>query len=559
MTFLWPLAWGLSALAIPVIGFYLIRTRLQRKQVSTFLFWNPLTAQVYNHSLWRKLRHWISLMLQLLFLFLLILALSQPIASWQSTKSCSVILLVDSSVSMTTTDGSPDRWTDAVQSAQRRIAQLRFFDEAILIAAGETPRVISPWTRNKRSLGRALLAAAPGKNVSDVRSALALAHNLAGQREHAEIFFITDGVWEFEPTPEMLQDVKLKIEGNKNPVNSGITLFSARRSPSAPGEYQLLARVSASADTSVELEVRRDGGLIDVQQLKLAPGKPWQKSWTGTANGETHFEARLVGMKRDDLSTDNVAQTSLSALHSVDVEVVAPPHTFLDAVLDSLPLVNAHRTWPVETLTTSDPAKFYIFYQCLPPEGFRPGSMLLINPSTDGFWGKFKGTLDAALVTEIKHDEPIMRFIALDQVRLDKVSDFTPAPESTVFVKYLGEENTVEKPLLFGQWNSSAPRWLVQSFGLEDSDLVYRTAFPILLANLVQSLQPEKITPNQRLPGPVATSLKTVNSVSVENRDSSPTHLNGGWTELPVWWWALLLSVIWLIAEWGLFSRRITE
>ena len=73
MTFLWPLAWGLSALAIPVIGFYLIRTRLQRKQVSTFLFWNPLTAQVYNHSLWRKLRHWISLMLQLLFLFLLIL------------------------------------------------------------------------------------------------------------------------------------------------------------------------------------------------------------------------------------------------------------------------------------------------------------------------------------------------------------------------------------------------------------------------------------------------------------------------------------------------------
>ena len=272
MSFLWPLAWALSALALPVIAFYLIRTRLQRKPVSTLLFWEHLAPQVYNHSLWRKLRRWISLALQLLFLFLLILAISQPLTSWQSTRPASLILLLDSSVTMTATDTSPSRWDEAVRNVERRIAHMRLFDEAILIVAGETPRVLSPWTRNKRALGRALEAAKPGRTVSDIRSALTLAHNLAGQRNQAEILLVSDGVWDPAPEPEALKNVQTQWVGGKEPSNAGMSLFTARRSLSAPGEYQIIARVDASAATQAELEVRRDGMLIDVQPLKLEPG-----------------------------------------------------------------------------------------------------------------------------------------------------------------------------------------------------------------------------------------------------------------------------------------------
>ena len=560
MSFLWPLAWALGALALPVIGFYLIRTRLQRRPVSTLLFWQHLTPQVYNHSLWRKLRRWISLALQLLFLLLLVLAISQPLASWQSAKPASVILVLDASVSMGATDVPPSRWNEAVQTVERRISHLRLFDEAILIAAGETPHVLSPWTRNKRALARALHSAAPGKTLSDIRSALALAHNLASQRGRSEIILVSDGVWDPPPAPEALNGVQTLWIGSNTPVNAGLTLFGARRSLSAPGEYQLVARVAVSSPVQAELEVRRDGSLIDVQTLKLEPGKPWQKTWDGSANGEAHFEAQLIGMKRDDLAADNVARASLPALHPVSVEVVAPPHTFLDAALDSLPLVVAHRTWPVGTLGAPDPAKLYIFYRCRPPEGFRAGAMLLINPSVDGFWGKFNGPLDSALVSEINRDEPIMRFVSLDNVRLAKVSDYTPAPGATLFAQYLDNSQTKggEKPLLFGQWKASAPRWLVQSFGLEDSDLVFRTAFPILLANLVQSLQPEESEQAQPLPGLVATQLKAV-SRPAATAEAPQTLSNPWWATFPIWWWALVLGVVWLLVEWGLFHRRITE
>jgi len=563
MTFLWPLAWALSALALPVIALYLIRTRLQRKPVSTLLFWQHLTPQVYNHSLWRKLRRWISLALQLLFLFLLILAISQPLASWQSVKPASVILVLDTSVSMSATDVAPSRWSEAVQNAERRIAHLRLFDEAILIAAGETPRVLSPWTRNKRALGRALRSAAPGNSVSDIRNALALAHNLGSQRSQPEILLFSDGVWDPAPAPEALKDVKPQWVGDKNPANAGLTLFSARRSPSAPGEYQLLARVVASVATDAELEVRRDGTLIDVAPLKLEPGKPWQKTWDGKVTSETRFEARLVGLKKDDLAADNVAQARLPALHPIAVEVVSKPHAFLDAALDSLPLVETHRTWPVETLAAADPTKLYLFYGCVPPEGFRPAAMLLVNPTSDGFWGKYNGPIDSAYVSESLRDESILRYVSLESLRLDKVSDITPAPGATLFVKCLenAKDKDAEKPLLFGQWKPTAPRWLVQAFVLEDSDLVFRTAFPILLANLVQSLQPEDSEQAQPLPGPVATQLKAVSAATsaTSKTDAPQAHANAWWTALPLWWWALVLGVVWLIAEWGLFTRRITE
>lgn len=566
MSFLWPLAWALSALALPIIAFYLIRTRLQRKPVSTLLFWEHLTPQVYNHSLWRKLRRWISLALQLLFLFLLILAISQPLTSWQSTKPASLILLLDSSVTMTADDSEPSRWKEAIHTVERRIAHMRLFDEAILIAAGETPRVLSPWTRNKRALSRALETAKPGQTVSDIRSALTLAHNLASQRNQPEILLISDGVWNPAPESEALKNVQIQWVGGKEPSNTGLTLFTARRSHSAPGEYQLIARVYASAATNSELEVRRDGVLIDVQSLKLEPGKPWQKTWDGTADGAARFEARLTGMKRDDLPADNVAESTIPPLHPVAVEVVAPPHAFLDAALESLPLVQSHRTWPQENLPpTPDPSKLYVFYRAVPPDGFHASAMLLIDPGIDGFWGKYNGPIDSALVSEMHRDEPILRFVSLENVRLDKVSDFTPSPGATLFAECIGGTSAGAKPLLFGQWKPNTPRWLVQSFGLEDSDLVFRTAFPVMLANLIQSLHPEEAQAAQVLPGPTATQLKSVPRDSAKSETLSKTDAkalaasNSWWFALPLWWWALILGVVWLLAEWGLFSRRITE
>ena len=55
MNFLWPTAWWLALLGVPIVLFYLIRQRLRAKPVTTLLFWENLSPKVHNLPLWRKL------------------------------------------------------------------------------------------------------------------------------------------------------------------------------------------------------------------------------------------------------------------------------------------------------------------------------------------------------------------------------------------------------------------------------------------------------------------------------------------------------------------------
>src|SRR6202000_2141728 len=92
MKFLWPAAWSLLGLALPIILFYLIRQRLRVKSVTTLLFWENLAPKVHNLPLWRKLRRLVSLLLQLLLLALLVFALARPILPGQSEVTSAVVI-----------------------------------------------------------------------------------------------------------------------------------------------------------------------------------------------------------------------------------------------------------------------------------------------------------------------------------------------------------------------------------------------------------------------------------------------------------------------------------
>src|SRR5439155_19460440 len=67
-----------AGLLIPVVAFYLLKTRRRRIPVSTGLFWRQIFEEKQRRSLWQRLRHLVSLLLQLVFLSLLVLALAEP-------------------------------------------------------------------------------------------------------------------------------------------------------------------------------------------------------------------------------------------------------------------------------------------------------------------------------------------------------------------------------------------------------------------------------------------------------------------------------------------------
>ena len=83
MSFLHLNAFLLAALVAPIVIFYILKIRLRRVPVLTLLFWRQIFEEKKPRSLWQKLRHLVSLLLQLAFLGLLVFALAEPLLKGQ--------------------------------------------------------------------------------------------------------------------------------------------------------------------------------------------------------------------------------------------------------------------------------------------------------------------------------------------------------------------------------------------------------------------------------------------------------------------------------------------
>ena len=65
-----PSALFLLALAVPIIGLYILKVRLRQIPVSTNLFWQQIYDEKPPRSLWQRFRNLASLLAQLLFCLL---------------------------------------------------------------------------------------------------------------------------------------------------------------------------------------------------------------------------------------------------------------------------------------------------------------------------------------------------------------------------------------------------------------------------------------------------------------------------------------------------------
>ncbi|MEI6339187.1 MAG: VWA domain-containing protein [Verrucomicrobiota bacterium] len=550
MNFLFPAAWGGLVLALPVIALYLIRTRQERRSISTLLFWDQLKTQSTNSALWRKLRRWISLLVQLLFLLLLVFALTRPLVPWQSVQPSRTVFVLDPSASRSAREGDATRWERAVQILAGRIRQMRSFDRAAILLAGDPPQVLSGWTASRRALLDSLQQARPESGQIPLRPALALAENLKMTQPNSSIVLLTDGVW--KDKDEAPAGVECLWIGEPQP-NTGITHFSARRSFAAPGEVRVSAEVVSHAKAGVNgaIELTRDGHWVDVQNLSLAPGETWQREWDVRTDEAAVFEARLTDFPADALRADDSARATVEAVAPIKVLLVSGPNAYIEAALSALPLVEWARVEPGGYKGFSDPQTLYVFNRTPAPESFEKANILLINPPVAGFWGNPVGAVERPLVSEVNPNQPLLRHTGFARVTLAAATRWEKPPQAQVFADSFGD------PLIYGQWDDRQ-KWAVLGFDLDGSDFVLRTAFPILLGNAVESLRPAKNVSASTAPGKIESALERSVPQEAAGKQTSAAP-SGWWFAFPLWWWAVGAACVWLLGEWWLYSRRVTE
>jgi hypothetical protein len=390
------------------------------------------------------------------------------------------------------------------------------------------------------------------EEVTDIRPALRLAQNLAAGRPGATVELISDTVWVAPPEPEVLAHVTLEVVGR--PVsNSGLTLLAARGLPAGGGEFELVAKVEQNTAHPVDgqLTLTRNGRLMDVVQVTVPPGQPWQKSWHGQETAGADFAAVWKPRAAEGFAPDKQASALLSPVRELKVSLISEPQPFLELALGSLPLVRTQRTWPAPPV--GDATDVAIFHNEVPPAGWSGKNLVLINPPAGGSWGTLVGPVDRPLVSDVDKNAPLMRFVDLAQVQLHNATEFKPAAGAHVYAECFG------KPLVFGHWESE-PRWLVIAYDLDQSDFVLRTAFPILLANAVAALRPESGGGRGGVPGPLATQMRSLVPAGTPVAGGVAARAAAGWwTVIPWWWWLAGAALLGLLLEWTLYTRRVTE
>jgi Ca-activated chloride channel family protein len=486
MNFLAPAAFVLSALAIPIIIFYLLKLRRREVTVSSTLLWQMVLRDRQANAPWQRLRRNLLLLLQLLILAALILALARPALSVPAIASGASVIILDASASMNATDVSPSRFEAARRAAQDAVAALPADAPVTLIVAGQQPQVIASAETDRNEISRALSAAQPTNGPANWEAAQALAAGaLSPQIDQSTTIIISDGGLP-QNLPPLPGEVRYIPIGQASD-NVSVSALSLR--PTKNGA-ELFAGVTnyGDVDRSVILSVYRGEALLNSQLLDLKTGATQQVILNDLPREPAIYQAKLsrpdqAAQPLDAFSLDDAAFAVNNPAGARRVLVVSHGNVFLEQLLAAMPDLQAFRAIPQKDGTLQMPTDqfdLYIFDGLVPKDlPFKP--TLLINPPQNPVLrvsGIFSNTANTRVI-----DSPVTRNVDWSNVHVRAAKFIDPPQWARALVESDGG------PLVI-IGDTGVRRVGAITFDLHDSDLPLQITFPILLVNLIDYLAP---------------------------------------------------------------------
>jgi hypothetical protein len=521
MSLIVPLALLLGFLAVPIVLLYMLRLRREEMLVSSTLLWQKLLRDREANAPWQKLRRNLLLFLQLLVLAMLVLALARPFLPVPSVASGSVIVLLDGSASMQATDMETDRFSAARQEVGQWINDLGANDQMTLILAGPQPAVLAAATNDKIQLREALASAAPAPAEADWNAAITLATGAAQGVRDARLVIVSDGGLPADLPALPVETVYMPV-GNSG-ENLAITALATRNTETGP---QLFARITntGARDQDTILALTLDGVLADSQRVNVPAGEVTNLSWDLPADVGT-ITAQLSEQTEDYLALDDTAWAVHEGGVSNRALLVTEGNIFLEQLFSILPGINLFKAAPDadQAALSAESFDLYIYDGVPLPQPPPAGDLLIINPQDAGdpAGGEDRlltvtGTFSNTTVTRLA-DSPLLQFVDWTGVDILAAQNVNASWAQPLVSAAGGPLLLVGEPHGY--------RAAILTFDLHASDLPLQIAFPVLMANITNWLNPGRAfdAPGGLQPGDpvVITPGASATHVLVEKPDGS--------------------------------------
>lgn len=486
MGFIFPIALGLLALAIPIIIFYLLKLRREEMTVSSNFLWQRVIEDRQANAPWQKLqKNWL-LFLQLLLLLLLVFILGRPFLTTDAKAVGNIIVLLDASASMQATDVSPNRFAKAKDEVNSIIDGMGGDDRMTLVLVHNFPEVLVSNATNKAQLHAALDDAKVSNEPPNARDALTLASASAERTKNTTVVIVSDGAFARDEGLPSLNAKVNYIKVGTSDANQAITALQLREAPTGP-ELFVAINNYAAVPANDDLTVLVDGKSFNTQAVKIAPQDKANVTLANLPLTTHTVQAKVspTNNTQDFLAADNTAYTVRNQGSPLKVLLVTNGNTFLESLLSRLPNYKTSVVSTVDYVNLKDRDSYDLYIMdSYAPDAMPPGGVFLVNPPSSPLL-QVKGEVTTPSIARLTQSDPLLQYTDLSSgVAIAKAEVFNvPLWAHTVVGAADGT------PLLIAG-NDNGQRVVALAFDLHDSDLGLNSAWPILFLNVLDYLQP---------------------------------------------------------------------
>ena len=484
MGLLIPIALGLLALAIPIILLYMLRLRRQDVEVSSSFLWRRALQDRTANMPWNKLRRNLLLLLQLLLLLLLVLSLARPFFEATTVAAGNMVVILDASASMQAVDeqGGSSRFERARNEANALIDALSGDARMSLVLAGPVPQVAVAASNNKAALRSALTSLSASNGGTDMAQSITLAAATARQMGDATVVLISDGAFAGGDTLPQMSGKSAYINVGRSGRNVAITALSLREAQGGPQLFASVANTGSERAGAI-LSISADGTLRDSRRLDLDAGEERSVTLGGLSLDTRVVEASLQvdGEQSDVLKADNRAWALMSGPPSSNVLLVTEGNGFLEKSLNLMPNVKLFKTAPAG-YAASESFGLTVLDGAI-PSPVPAGNLLIFAPPPSSLM-VVSGTLAYPAIGQVAVNDPLLRFVDFSGLHIAAAQKIVPPAWARVLVR----TPTGDPLILAGE--TGGRRVVVVAFDIHKTDLPLQIAFPILISNLVDWLQP---------------------------------------------------------------------
>ncbi len=486
----WPL---LAAMALIITLLYLLKIRRRRVTVPFSPIWGRVLASKEQTS-WRgRLKRLFSLLLQLIFVVLVVLALADPRDENEEEVGRNIVLLIDTSASMTAIDvsGGVDRLDIARKEAQKVLDSMSPIDTVMLVTMDGQLRPLTPFIKQSAILGQQLKDLKATATPADIGQALRFVRDAVREKPDAELYLISDGAFSTDVAKQMKilpSQVKVRhIKTGESGQNIAVTAFNVRRYLANKQDYEIYVEVRSyfKREVEVELKLLTDGALADIKTLKIGPNGSKLLFFPDQGFGGKELEAR-VALKTQDAKDvfplDDSAFAVLPKARKANVALITQGNLFLLAPL----MLNANlevkdfapEAWDPSMADTYD---LIVFDRFTPPVLPEKGNFLFVAPEGESSPWKVTGKVEKPIITNTKKKDPLLRWVSLQDLNIGAAQKLQATRADKVAATAYGS------PMIISR-REEGRSMIALAFDVRNSDLPLRVALPVLMLNSIDFL-----------------------------------------------------------------------